>query len=163
MSSAIVKNMRFSPMYLLVILALLAACEVSALCVTGTKANLRGGPGSKYAVSWVVQKHMPLAEVDRRGSWVQVKDVDGVTHWVYRGLVSTTAQCLVVKTKIANLRQGPGKNFPLAKLKSAGRYFAFKKLDSENGWYKIDTGGLGIAWIHENLVWRAFRVQKIGF
>ena len=133
------------------------------LCVKGNKANLREGPGSRFAISWTVQQHMPLEEVKRQGSWIQVKDVDGAKHWVYRTLVTSSGQCLVVKTRIANLRQGPGTKYPLAKLKNAGRYFAFKKLDSENGWYKIDTGGLGVAWVSEKLVWRAFRVQKIGF
>ncbi|MEO0336295.1 MAG: SH3 domain-containing protein, partial [Pseudomonadota bacterium] len=58
------------------------------LCVKGSKANLREGPGSRYPVSWTVQQHMPLAEVKRQGGWIQVKDVDGQRHWVYRSLVT---------------------------------------------------------------------------
>lgn len=134
------------------------------LCVKGRKANLRSGPGVKYPISWTVQKNMPLLEVSRRGSWVEVKDVDGSRHWAYRSILTSQRQCLVVKTNKANLRSGPGKQFPLASpLPRADRYFAFEKVDSDMGYYKVKVDGVGPAWIHESLVWRALTVQKIGF
>lgn len=134
------------------------------LCVKSNDANLRSGPSSKSGITWVASKHMPLLEVGRKGSWYKVKDVDGKVHWVFSRLVSGSAQCLVVKAGKANLRTGPGTQFPVADYPTANRYFAFEKLDSSNGWYKIrSASGRGPFWIHESLVWRALKVQSISF
>ena len=150
--------------FLLYILVALNSSVALGLCVKGRKANLRTGPGSKYPISWTVQKNMPLLEVSRRGSWVEVKDVDGMRHWAYRPVLTSSRQCLVVKTNVANLRSGPGKKYGMAEpLSRADRYFAFEKIDSDLGYYKINVEGMGPAWIHESLVWRAITVQKIGF
>ena len=138
--------------------------QAYGLCVKASEANLRSGPSRQEKVTWVVKKHMPLLEVDRKGSWYKVKDVDGKTHWVFSRLVTSRAQCLVVKTSKANLRTGPGTKYPLADYPTANRYFAFEKLDSEEGWFKIrSASGKGPFWIHEALVWRALQVQSISF
>ena len=149
---------------LLLLFALAFSSKGFALCVTANKANLREKPSNKAKITWVVYKYMPLLEVDRKGAWYQVKDVDGQLHWVYSRLVSSRTQCLVVKAASAKVRTGPGTNFPLAEYPSANRYFTFEKLDSEEAWFKIRAAsGKGPFWIHENLVWRALQVQTIGF
>lgn len=134
------------------------------LCVISSKANLRNKPSSKGQLTLSVGKYTPLLEVERSGSWYKVKDVDGATHWVFSKLVSTSVQCLIIKSSKANIRTGPGGNFPVARYPVANRYFTFKKLDSEDEWIQIESpSGKGPFWIHENLVWRAFKVQSIGF
>ena len=141
-----------------------AGLSSEALCVSASKANLRNRPSTKGAITLSVGKYTPLLELERKGGWYKVKDVDGVVHWIYSSLVTSRFQCMIVKSSRANIRTGPGGKFPLARYPIANRYFAFRKLDSEEAWLKIQSpSGRGPFWIHENLVWQAFRVQSIGF
>lgn len=106
---------------------------------------------------------MPLLDIEQKGGWYKVKDLDGEIHWVYSTLVSRSHQCLVIKSSRASLRTGPGSKYPNAKLRSADKYTPFKKLDSEGPWYLVEDVDGSQFWVHENLTWRALKVQKIGF
>lgn len=152
------------PFFIFIGLLLLMSGAARALCVSATQANLRSGPSAKSAVTLSVGKFTPLLELDKKGRWYKVKDVDGAVHWVYSSLVTSRIQCLIIKVSTANIRTGPGSQHPLAPYPIANRYFAFKKLDSDEAWLKIQSpSGKGPFWVHENLVWRALRVQSIGF
>ncbi len=144
---------------------LLTSGSAQALCVSASRAHLRSRPSTKSTITLSVGKYTPLLEVEKRGSWYKVKDVDGVTHWVYSRLVTRRIQCLIVKVSEANIRSGPSHRAPLARYPIANRYFAFKKLDSNEAWLRVQapSGKGGPLWVHENLVWQAFKVQTIGF
>lgn len=150
--------------YLILCTLVLVGLSSEALCVSASRANLRSRPSTKAAITLSVGKYTPLLELERQGGWYKVKDVDGMVHWIYSSLVTSRYQCMIVKTSQANIRTGPGSKFALARYPIANRYFAFRKLDSEEAWLKIQSpSGRGPFWIHENLVWQAFRVQSIGF
>lgn len=135
-----------------------------ALCVKLSQANLRAEPSTKSAITWVVGAHTPLLEVERKGNWYKVRDVDGEHHWVATKAVTSKTQCLTIKGAQANLRQGPGSQYPLAEYPTANRYFSFEKLDSEDEWYQVrSASGLGPFWVHESLIWQALKIHSIGF
>jgi len=93
----------------LILFNVAAASHVNALCVYGSKANLRTGPGTNYEIAWEVYKYMPFLKVgmsllgtkysksflsparqydsfkvlQRKGKWVKVKDKRGDVGWIH--------------------------------------------------------------------------------
>lgn len=131
----------------------LASSSGYALCVKVEKANLRGGPGTKYKKSWEVYLYMPFQELKRKDKWIFVRDMDGDKHWVYAPLVTKNYQCAVVKVKKANLRNGPGTKYSRVPWGPADKYYAFKILKKQGDWYRVIDAANSIVWIHKNLVW----------
>ncbi len=124
-----------------------------ALCVGAQEANLRKGPGTKYAKTWEVFKYMPFKKISKKGNWYKVKDVDGDEHWVYTKLVTTKFECAVVKVDKANIRSGPGAQYSKIALSPALQYDVFKVVKTKSSWVQLvdefgDTG-----WIFRKLLW----------
>lgn len=140
------------------------ASQADALCVSAFQARLRAEPSGNAKVTWVVGRYMPLLEVDRKGSWYKVKDLDGEIHWVSSTEVTSRGRCVVVKVRRADLRTGPGTRQPLADLPSADRYTAFKRIEAEpEEWYRIEDESGDRYWIAASQVWRPTTVSRIGF
>ena len=134
--------------------ALLFSLNLQALCVTYKHINLRSGPGTKYLKTWEVLKYMPLRKLKKRGNWYQVKDVDGMKHWVYRKLVTRKYYCAVVKVPKANLRTGPGTQYKRSrKLPEAIRYTSFKLLKTKGKWAHIQDSYGYKFWVYRPLIW----------
>lgn len=150
----------FAPLFC----AFFFSTHLYALCVSTSKANLRKGPGTKYPISWVVGRYMPLLKIENKGSWIRVKDLDGEKHWVYNQNVTREFRCLAVKTTVSSLRTGPGKKFPYAKNKLVDKYTPFKYIDSdEEYWYNVQDRWGDKYWIHSQNVWRPLSVSTISF
>ena len=120
------------------------------LCIKVARANLRSGPGTDAKRTWEVYENMPFVQLERRGDWLRVRDVDGDEHWVYRTLVDTGFQCVTVKAERANIRKGPGTNFD--SWFTVEKYTSFKKTGSEGPWVKVEYEGETM-WVYANLVW----------
>lgn len=146
--------MKKSLILLLVLFSLVIFTDLSdALCINVSDANLRGGPGTKYKITWEVFKYMPFKKLSKQGGWYKVQDVDGDTHWVYTKLVTDKFNCAVVKVEKANIRNGPGTNYSKSALSPSLKYDSFKVLETKSSWVKVvdefgDTG-----WISRKLLW----------
>ena len=130
-----------------------AVAAAEPLCVARSKAILRKGPGVKFPNTWTVSHNMPLLKVGEKGSWYEVRDLEGQTHWVISSAVTRKVSCAVIKSKTAKLRQGPGTRFPASELASAERYPPFKKLDRDGEWLLLEDDYRGQFWVHEKNVW----------
>ncbi|RME15674.1 MAG: hypothetical protein D6797_06130 [Bdellovibrio sp.] len=137
--------------------------SLQALCVSSSKAFLRKGPGRQYPISWVVGRYMPLVKIKSQGFWYQVRDVDGVKHWIHRRLVTNRYQCLVVRVNVSTLHLKPGPKTPLATPPIADRYTPFKYLDTEEDWFYIQNQFGKKFWISRQHVWRPRRVLRLSF
>jgi SH3-like domain-containing protein len=147
-----------------IVYSIFASMPAPALCVSSFQARLRANPSLSAKVTWVVGRHMPLLEINRKGAWIQVQDVDGVNHWISSQDVSAQARCVVVRVERAALRQGPNVKAPLAVIENADKYTAFKRLEAEpEQWYFVEDEAGGKYWINAAQVWRATKVNKIGF
>jgi SH3-like domain-containing protein len=124
-----------------------------ALCVDNEYANLRNGPGTGFAKTWEVYRYMPFKEVEKKGAWHKVKDVDGDTHWIYGKLVSDKYQCAVVNNEKANVRTGPGTHFKQTDFSPVLRYYSFKVLKIEGEWVKVVDQDGDEGWIYKQLLW----------
>lgn len=140
------------------------AIRANGLCVSEYQTRLRAEPSGSARVTWVVGRFMPLIELDRKGSWIKVQDVDGETHWASASEVTSKERCVVVKSSQAALRQSPSKKAPLADLAAVDRYTAFRRLDAEpEDWYWVEDEVGARYWILAKDVWRPVTVSKVGF
>lgn len=134
-----------------------------ALCVTSERVKLRAKADGKSKVTWIVGKWMPLVQLDRKGAWIQVSDVDGSRHWVHARNVSNSIDCVIIKSKIANLRMGPGSEYHNTDLGAAKKYATFRKLGRDEAWLKLQDDYGQVHWAHENTLWEPRSVRKISF
>ncbi len=125
------------------------------MSVKGDKVNLRTGPGIKYKVKWEYGSGFPLLILKKKGKWVQVKDFEGDTGWVYRKLLVDKPMMIVKvnknrKNKI-NIRNRPGTD---SKIIGKAYYgVVFSTLQQKSGWVEVrhESGLQG--WIKRSLLW----------
>ncbi len=127
--------------------------EAQALCTSGKKANLRKGPNTREPITLEAIPYTPLRKVKKLNGWYQVKDVDSQIHWVREDLVTQSFQCAVIKTEFANLRKGPGKNFPRARGGMGEKYLSFRVIKIKNDWVQVEDLEGDEVWIKSDLVW----------
>ena len=107
---------------------------------------------------------MPLqATGEKKGTWIEVSDVDGQKHWVSSHDVSTRLTCLVVSSKRARLRSGPGSKFETAPAGIADRYTPFVDLGGEDGWTMVEDEMGQRSWINLDQTWKAHRRFRVSF
>jgi SH3-like domain-containing protein len=149
-----------SPFIVLFILLLilffpLRSAFAQMMSVNGDKVNLRTGPGIKYKVKWEYGNGFPLLILKKKGKWVQVKDFEGDTGWIYRNLLTDKPMMIVKvnknrKNKI-NIRNKPGTH---GKIIGKAYYgVVFSTLRQKSGWVEVrhESGLQG--WIKRNLLW----------
>ena len=145
---------RLKPQLLTFIAALFLSGHIHGMCVNVKKANLRSGPSTKKQITWEVFMYMPLVRLNRKGSWYQVKDFEGDTHWVFKNLVTTKFKCAVVKVDKANLRIGPGSKFRQpSDLPSVKKYTVFKLIKIKGQWAQVKDSFGDTHWVFRKLVW----------
>ncbi len=127
-----------------------AAEEARQVCVSAARANLRAGPGKEFRITWEVNRYMPLIQIDEKGGWIKVKDVDGDTHWVFAALVNRKLDCITIKNARANIRKRPSSR--AGKWFTVQKYTSFKRLGKKAKWVKIEYEGQQM-WVFQTLVW----------
>ena len=134
-----------------------------AVCVQTRYAQLRKGPGAKFAVSWTVGQLMPFMKVAEQGAWSQVKDLDGQRHWITSKSLTQKYACAVVKTKQARLRTGPNPRAPASEPEVADRYTPFKKIDRNGQWIQVEDDHQTEFWISESNLWAPVMRTEVKF
>lgn len=133
------------------------------MCTQTDPSTLRSEPKKNAPVTWTVGKFMPLLVIGQKGSWFQVRDLDGEKHWIFGTSLTNKYRCLAVKSAIAPLRTGPGKEFPLAEIPIVDRYTGFKRIDSETDWEQVeDATGLK-GWIEDSHTWKPVVVKSLSY
>ena len=138
-----------------VILVLVLAVPSVAwgLCVNEEKANLRKGPSMKHPKTWEVIRYTPLKRLGKQGGWYHVEDLDGQKHWVREDLVTSSFACAAVKTEFANLRKGPGTNWPSAQVPRGEKYLSFRILQTKGRWLRLEDVEGDIVWAARENFW----------
>lgn len=134
-----------------------------SLCVKTASTSLRNEPRQAAAITWTVGRYTPFLKLDRKGSWYKVQDMDGDTHWVFKDSVSSEVKCLMIRVSTTNLRQGPGKQYPLVDRPVTDKYTPLKRLESEEEWYQVEDAFGVRGWVHESNIWRPTVIQSISF
>ncbi len=59
--------------------------------------NLRVGPGQRYPIAWVYQRAgLPVMITEEFAHWRKIKDSEGTTGWVNKGLLESTRTALIM-------------------------------------------------------------------
>lgn len=115
-------------------------------------ANMREGPGTRFAVLWQVYENFPLKIVAQRKEWLKTEDFLGDEAWIYASLTDAKP-AVVVEVELANVRSGPGTNHPVRFTAQWGA--AFQVLGQRGEWLKVEDAHGGHGWLHRGLVWGA--------
>ncbi len=136
-----------------VILAFFLCSTASAeiLSVVVNKANIRSAPS--LASSYVVLEaplYYPLIVQGKKHDFFEVRDYEGHTGWIHKSLLGRV-KGVVVEVDRANVRKGPGAEFPI--VFHAYRGVTFKVLSERNPWLEVlhESGQKG--WIYKPLTW----------
>ena len=140
-------------LFLTLIGLLVLGTRTEALCIKDNKANLRQGPGKHYEKLWTVFKYMPFKQLERKGNWLRVKDLDGDIYWVYKKITTKKYMCAVIKNNKTKIRQGPGTKFSEVKWSPIDKFFSMKVLKIKNSWVHIEDSVGDRAWVYRRLVW----------
>ncbi|MDD5759256.1 MAG: SH3 domain-containing protein [Desulfobulbaceae bacterium] len=137
-------------MALIFILLATTVSHAAMVSIRGQQVNMRSGPGTNYPVLWELGAGFPLRTIKQQGKWLQVKDFEGDTGWVFKRLTSKTPTVIVTR-KIVNIRSGPSTKKSIV---GKAEYGTVLKVVTQNkGWVKIQQQGRHVGWIRKNLVW----------
>lgn len=120
------------------------------LSVQKNKINVRSGPGTNHEALWQAEKYYPLQIIDSKGEWVLFRDFEGYEGWAYKPLLGNK-QTVVTKVNKANIRKGPGTEYPI--LFTAGKGVPFLVLESKKSWYKVSHSDGDMGWVFKTLTW----------
>lgn len=127
-----------------------AANAQSMVSVKGSTLNMREGPGTHTAVLWELKQGYPLQITERKGSWVRVRDFEGDTGWVARSLTGNTPHH-VVKSRVANLRAGPGTQHRIVGRLEYGELLRTREKRAD--WVRVERSEGVSGWIAKRLLW----------
>jgi len=133
-------------------LALLAAPALvrDMVSIQGSVVNMRSGPGTNSEVLWQLERGYPLQVLQRKGSWLQVKDFENDRGWVARALTGQTPHH-IVKAKVGNIRSGPGTGYRI--VGTAERYDLMRTRGSKVGWVRVERSDGIKGWMSKQLLW----------
>ena len=118
--------------------------------IKGSVVNMRSGPGTNTEVLWELERGYPLQVLQRKGSWLKVRDFENDTGWVARAFTGKTPHH-IVKAGIANIRSGPGTGYRI--VGKAERYDLTRTRGAKSGWIRVE-GRDGIkGWMSKRLLW----------
>lgn len=127
----------------------LAQAQTMVSVNTGTL-NMREAPDTGSPVMWQLSRGYPLKVVQRKGNWFKVRDFEGDDGWVARSLTSRTPHH-VVKSKVANLRAGPGTGYRIKGKLEYGE--TVRTVSNQGQWVKVRHQELGQGWVARRLLW----------
>jgi SH3-like domain-containing protein len=112
-------------------------------------ANLREGPSvSAEQVRYAFESE-PLRVVARQGAWLQVRDFDGQSAWIYEPLTDRRPS-VVVTRELINVRARPSTDHPV--VFTAERSVNLLVLGRAGQWLRVEHE-VGQGWVHDSLVW----------
>lgn len=127
-----------------------AVAAQELVSVKNAGVSLRAAPGADTEVLWQLAKGYPLQVLEHQGSWVKVQDFEGDQGWVAAAVTDATPHH-VVRVVSANLRAGPGTQYPVVGTAKYGQV-VLTSLRQEK-WVRIQRGHGQTAWIARELLW----------
>ncbi|MFT7144783.1 MAG: SH3-like domain-containing protein [Alphaproteobacteria bacterium] len=58
--------------------------------------NVRSGPGTQFPILWIYKRFgYPVEIINTYQSWYQIRDIEGESGWIYKGMLSKRRTSLV--------------------------------------------------------------------
>jgi len=115
--------------------------------------NVRSAPSLKAKVLFKIPFGYPVEVMQTKDSWVEIKDYEDDTGWVYQPLINRKVQTVLVLPDQVNIRQGPGLNYKVVDQVNHGSIYKF--FEKKGQWVKIGfyLENKEIGWVRSDLVW----------
>ena len=134
----------------LALLAAPAAPAAEMVSVARPVINMRTGPGTGYEATWRLNRGYPLQVTARRGGWLKVRDFENDEGWVM-GRLTGTSPHFIVKSKVANIRSGPGTRHRVLGQAEYGE--VLRTVERRKGWARVRDGDGIVGWVSRTLLW----------
>ncbi|MBF0509129.1 MAG: SH3 domain-containing protein [Deltaproteobacteria bacterium] len=141
----------FAGVNLIVLLTLAAPLAYAQnLAAKADQTPVRSGPGENHRTLYLAGQYYPFRPVKQSGEWVNVVDFEGETGWVHQTAVDA-AETVIVRINLANVRLGPGVDYPV--VFTCRRGATFKILGKEGIWLNVLHKDGDMGWISRNMIW----------
>jgi SH3-like domain-containing protein len=127
-----------------------AAAARDWVSVRGEGVNMRARPSQSAQVLWQLGSGYPLRVLERKGGWVRVVDFEADRGWVAARFTGRVPH-VVVRTRHANVRKGPGTRHTVLRQAVYGE--VFRVLDRRPPWVRVRDGDGRTGWIARRLLW----------
>lgn len=118
--------------------------------------NLRAGPGKRYPIRWHYSRaRLPVQIIEEFAHWRKIKDFEGTTGWVHKGIVDGKRTVLILD-KQRNLYAKPDPESKLL-MKVAPGVIAYLK-ECEPDWCQLELNERK-AWIRKTDIWGVTREE----
>jgi SH3-like domain-containing protein len=121
-----------------------------AMVSVSKQAYLREGAGTRHAAQWLLDPGYPLQVIGRQGNWLQVRDFEDDSGWIYRPLTSAKRHHVVTSTT-ANIRRGPSTRTPVLGQAKYGE--VLRTLERRERWVKVKQPSGATGWVARRLLW----------
>jgi SH3-like domain-containing protein len=124
-----------------------------------SRANLRVGPGTSYAVEWqFVRPGIPLEIIQEYDNWRRVRDSDGTEGWVNQSLLSGSRTAIVApwardSGTILSLHAEPSESARLVARLEPGLIGSVRSCDGE--WCQMNFSGVR-GWLRQSRLWGVY-------
>tara|TARA_R110000868_G_scaffold218576_1_gene468953 strand:+ start:99511 stop:99963 length:453 start_codon:yes stop_codon:yes gene_type:complete len=76
--------------------------------------NVRSGPGTQFPILWVYKRFgYPVEILNTYQSWYKIRDIEGESGWIYKGLLSKRRTSLVSEGKPLVMYKKPDATKPV--------------------------------------------------
>lgn len=127
-----------------------AQAQAQPMVSVAKQAYLRSGAGTQHEAMWLLDPGYPLVVLGRQGNWLQVRDFEDDTGWIYRPLTGATRHH-VVTSATANIRRGPSTRTPVLGQARYGE--VLRTLEKREQWVKVKKPGGPTGWVARRLLW----------
>lgn len=124
--------------------------------IRARKANLHVGPGVEYPTEWMyVSAGLPVEIIAQFDIWRQVRDHQGTTGWIQKGLLSGD-RTAVVKKKICTAYVKPDTN--TAVVAKLSQNFVVKLVECTSDWcrFKVSRPQKVEGWVRRSCLWGVY-------
>lgn len=118
--------------------------------VTKNGVNLRSGPGTQNEAIFQLPAGYPLLVLERKGTWIKVRDYEGDKGWIQQSLVSSTPS-VIVRVREAKIRSGPSAS--ASEVGKAVKDVILNRTGTQGVWVKVSHPNLAAGWVHKDLLW----------
>ncbi|USG61244.1 SH3 domain-containing protein [Sneathiella marina] len=126
--------------------------------LSSNKVNVRTGPGTRYPISWVfVRRGWPVEVIAEYELWRRIRDVDGATGWVHKGLLSSR-RTLIITEESRAVFEDPDESSVVVLLAEPGVLGKLRECDGR--WCALEIAGL-TGWLPANQFYGVLENEKV--
>ena len=121
--------------------------------------NVRTGPGTRYPIQWVYHKQgMPVEVVEEYDAWRKIRDVEGTTGWVHKGMVDGRRNVIITGKAPQIVRIDADENSkPILKVEPD---VIARVVECSANWCRIQASGRK-GWIEKTHLWGVYPKETI--